>query len=129
MSASPKPSISDVLRHYYGIALRERGGWQKILCPLHPEENPSASANTERQRWSCFVCDVSEDSYDVIQREEGIGFRKAQELAHTRFGGGGEGLLRPVPRQPGREVHERPRARGGGEQIRGRIRGFGENWT
>ncbi|MET8702715.1 CHC2 zinc finger domain-containing protein [Kitasatospora sp. NPDC004723] len=129
MSASPKPPISEVLRHYYGVVLRDRGGWQKILCPLHPEENPSASANTEKQRWSCFVCDVSEDIYDVIMREEGIGFRKAQEWAYSRFGGGCEGLPQPVPRQPGREVHGRPRAGGSSEPVRNRIRRFGENGT
>ncbi|MFF1908640.1 CHC2 zinc finger domain-containing protein [Kitasatospora sp. NPDC058218] len=129
MTLSPKPPISEVLRHYYGIQLRERGGWQKILCPLHPEENPSASANTEKQRWSCFVCDVTEDSYDVIQREKGCGFREAQEFARERFGGGGEELLWPVRRQPGRGLHGRPRFGAGGDEVRDRLRRFGSHWS
>ncbi|MFE0773895.1 CHC2 zinc finger domain-containing protein [Streptomyces sp. NPDC058861] len=127
MTSSTKPSIADVLKHYYGISLRERGGWQKTLCPLHPEENPSASVNTERQRWSCFVCDIAEDSYDVIMREEGCGFREAQEFSNGRFGGSGKGLLRPVPGEPGRGVYERPRFGARGKPVRNRVRRFGEN--
>ncbi|WP_435820674.1 CHC2 zinc finger domain-containing protein [Kitasatospora cineracea] len=122
-----KPDIREVLRHFYGIEVRERGGWQKILCPLHPEENPSASVNIEKQRWSCFVCDVREDSYDVIRRELGVGFREAHEFAHERFSGGGADVLRAVRGESGRGVHERPRFGTGGNPIRGGIRRFGSN--
>ncbi|WP_406153594.1 CHC2 zinc finger domain-containing protein [Streptomyces anulatus] len=128
MTSSVKPPITEVLKHYYGIDLRDRGGWQKILCPLHPEENPSASANTEKQRWSCFVCDLTEDSYDVIMREESCGFREAQEFANGRFSGGGQALLQPVRGKPSRVVHERPRFGAGSEPVRDRVRRFGQNW-
>ncbi|WP_079053789.1 CHC2 zinc finger domain-containing protein [Streptomyces graminilatus] len=123
-----KPSIAEVLKHFYGIEAKERAGWQKMLCPLHAEENPSASVSTEKQRWSCFVCDVSEDSYDVIQREEGIGFREAQEFAHTRFGGGGEDLLPPVRGESRRGVHGGPRPGQRRGEVPNRLRRFGSYW-
>ncbi|WP_078590653.1 CHC2 zinc finger domain-containing protein [Streptantibioticus cattleyicolor] len=125
---SSKPPIALVLKHYYGIQLRDRSGWQKILCPLHPETNPSASANTGFQRWACFVCDVSEDSYDVIQREEGFGFRQAQEFADSRFGTGSEDVPLAVQGESGRGVHEGSGAGRRRRPVSNRIRRFGSYW-
>ncbi|MFD8594571.1 CHC2 zinc finger domain-containing protein [Kitasatospora sp. NPDC059646] len=124
-----KPSIREVLGHFYGVEVEEQEGWQKILCPLHPEENPSASVHTERQRWSCFVCDLQEDAYDVIRRELGVGFREAQKFAHGRFGGGGEDVLRAVHGEPGGGVHDRPRFGAGSSALRSGVRRFGAHWS
>ncbi|MGV9693348.1 CHC2 zinc finger domain-containing protein [Streptomyces sp. NPDC003444] len=123
----PKTSITEVLNHFYNVNISERAGWQKVLCPLHVEDRPSASVNSELQRWSCFVCDVSEDSYDVIQREMGIGYRQAQEFAHSRFGGGGEDVRPAVRGKPGAGIHGGPGAGKRRPQVQHRIRPFGAN--
>ncbi|OLZ74262.1 hypothetical protein AV521_00785 [Streptomyces sp. IMTB 2501] len=106
-----KPDIADVFRHYYPeVDLKERDGWHKIHCPEHPEENPSASVSSFKNRWHCFACDISEDSYDVIMRKEGIGFRAAQDFAAGRFhGGDSPELQQELPGKPRRAVHQLPR--------------------
>ncbi|MFG3582581.1 CHC2 zinc finger domain-containing protein [Streptomyces sp. NPDC047990] len=117
-----------MLRHFYGIEVAERAGWQKMLCPLHAEENPSASVNTQKQRWSCFVCQINEDAYDVVRRENKVGFREAVAWAHAEFGGSGAGVLSPVRGKPGRGVHRGSGPRPGGGEVRSGLRGFGSHW-
>lgn len=118
-----KPPIDLVFEEFYPeVEIPDYGIWKKILCPLHVEERPSASINIEENRWKCHACDISEDSIDVIQREEGIGFREAQEWANARFGGGGEALPEPVQREPSRGVSNRPRFGGGGRKVAPRVR-------
>ncbi|MGW1231448.1 CHC2 zinc finger domain-containing protein [Streptomyces californicus] len=124
-----KPPIAEVLRHYYQIDVKQRAGWAKILCPLHVEENPSASVNVAKSRWNCFVCQVSEDSIDVVMREETLGFREAQAWAHDRFGGGSEGVLPAVRGKYGGEIHRSARARRDRGQVHPRLRRFGTDWA
>ncbi|WP_443062942.1 CHC2 zinc finger domain-containing protein [Streptomyces sp. NBC_00440] len=124
-----KPPIAEVLKHYYSIDVKQRAGWSKIPCPLHVDENPSASVNTEKDRWNCFVCQVSEDSIDIVMREENIGFREAQAWAHARFSGSGENLLPAVQGEPGRGVHQGSRPGGHSREVHPRIRRFGADWS
>ncbi|WP_442807316.1 CHC2 zinc finger domain-containing protein [Streptomyces sp. NBC_01751] len=127
--AVDKPPITEVLKHYYSIDVKERAGWTKVPCPLHVDDNPSASVSTEKQRWNCFVCQVSEDSIDVIMREEKIGFREASAWAHARFGGSGESVLPAVQGESGRGVHQGSRSGKRGGQVHPGIRRFGADWT
>lgn len=128
-----KPPIAEVLRYYYPQVRLSFGGgwetgWQKILCPVHCESNASATVCISENRWKCFVCNLSEDSYDFIMREEGgIAFKEARKIAVERFGGGSEVLLQSVQRQPGGEVRSRPRFGGTGSQSGSGIRRFGSN--
>ncbi|MVO87405.1 hypothetical protein GPA10_22225 [Streptomyces sp. p1417] len=124
-----KPPIADVLKHYYSIDVKQRAGWRKIPCPLHVDENPSASVSTEKERWNCFVCQVTEDSLDVIMREEGIGFRDAQAWAHSRFGGGSERILPSVQGESSRGVHQSPGTGRRSGAIHPGIRRFGSDWA
>ncbi|MEU8948762.1 CHC2 zinc finger domain-containing protein [Streptomyces sp. NPDC048489] len=128
IASAAKPPIAEVLRHFYGIEVAERAGWQKMLCPLHAEENPSASVNTTKQRWSCFVCQINEDAYDVVRREKKVGFREALAWAHAQFGGGGTDVLPPVQGQSGRGVHQRSGSGGRRREVRDGLRGFGSHW-
>ncbi|MYX26033.1 hypothetical protein GTY75_05005 [Streptomyces sp. SID8381] len=118
-----------MLKHYYSIDVKQRAGWSKIPCPLHVDDNPSASVSTEKQRWTCFVCQVSEDSIDVIMREEKIGFREAQAWAHARLGGSGENLPSAIQEQPGRGVRHGPRPGRRSGQVRLGVRRFGADWA
>ncbi|MET7984541.1 CHC2 zinc finger domain-containing protein [Streptomyces sp. NPDC005281] len=128
LRAVTKPPIAAVLKHYYSIDVKQRAGWSKILCPLHVEENPSASVNPDKNRWNCFVCQVSEDSIDVVMREEKFGFREAQAWAHARFGGSGADVLPPVQGQPGRGVHQGSGTGRRSRQVHPGIRRFGSDW-
>ncbi|QUI30665.1 hypothetical protein H9W91_07160 [Streptomyces alfalfae] len=128
--AGSKPPIAEIFHYFHPeVSIPKTGQWRKICCPVHRESNPSASVNVEINRWKCFVCCLSEDSYDVIMREMGCGFREAQEWANSRFGGGGEGLLLPDERESGRGVRQGPRFGGGSREVRPRVRRFGENRT
>ncbi|MEV5677478.1 CHC2 zinc finger domain-containing protein [Streptomyces sp. NPDC052179] len=109
--------------------MKQRAGWSKIPCPLHVDQNPSASVSTEKERWTCFVCQVSEDSIDVIMREESIGFREAQAWAHARFGGSGENVLPAVQGESGRGVHQGSRPGRRSRPVHPGVRRFGADWS
>lgn len=124
---TPKPSIAEVFAEFYPEVRLSYGPgwnstWQKILCPLHVEDRPSASVHIDLNRWKCHACDISEDSLDVIMREEGIGFREALEWADAGFGGRCEGIPKPVQGEPSRGVPDRPRFGRGSRQVASRVR-------
>lgn len=120
---TPKPSIEAVFEHYYTeVQISDYGDWKKICCPLHVESRPSASINLELNRWKCHVCDVSEDSLDIVMREESLGFREAQEFASAWIDEGSEVLPGAIPGKPSRDVPQRPRFGGGGNSVPPRVR-------
>ncbi|MFF9481412.1 CHC2 zinc finger domain-containing protein [Streptomyces sp. NPDC014733] len=128
MCPTPKPPIAELFAEFYPeVHIPKAGQWRKICCPVHRESNPSASVNLELNRWKCFVCCLSEDSYDVIMREREIGFRQAQEWASSRFGSLGEGLLLADEWKPRRGIHQAPRFGIRSREVRPGIRRFGEN--
>uniref|UniRef100_UPI00403FFC63 CHC2 zinc finger domain-containing protein n=1 Tax=Streptomyces sp. DG1A-41 TaxID=3125779 RepID=UPI00403FFC63 len=129
--SSSRPPIARVLAHYYGFEAKAARGRVKIACPLpsHPDSNPSASVDLDRNRWNCFACNLSEDSYAVIMREESIGFTEAKERAYTQFGGDSEAVSRDVQGESGRGVHSGSGPRGGRSQLRPGLRGFGSTWS
>ncbi|GGX08317.1 hypothetical protein GCM10010341_32500 [Streptomyces noursei] len=121
-----KPDITEVFRHYYPeVALTARGGWQKIHCPEHVESNPSASVSSFKNRWTCFACDIHEDSWDLIMRKENCGYRAAQEFTQGRFSGGDSPGIQPgLPGKPGRGVHGPPRFGQLGDSTGAGVRRF-----
>ncbi|MEU3278175.1 CHC2 zinc finger domain-containing protein [Streptomyces antibioticus] len=131
MANESKPSIAEVLRHFYGFETARTGGRVKIPCPLpdHPDSNPSASVDLTGNRWNCFGCNISEDSYAVIMRENACGFTEAKEFAHSEFGGDSPDVPRDVSGQPGRGVRQGSGTGRGSEQLRSGIRRFGDTWS
>ncbi|WAB08817.1 DNA primase [Streptomyces phage Success] len=129
--SSSKPPIARVLAHFYGLELKASRGRVKIACPLpsHPDSNPSASVDLDKDRWNCFACNLSEDSYAVIMREEKLGFTEAKEFARTEFGGDSEEVPRDIPGEPGRGVRSGSGPRGGRRQVRPGPRRFGSTWS
>ncbi|MFB7027164.1 MULTISPECIES: CHC2 zinc finger domain-containing protein [unclassified Streptomyces] len=129
--SSSKPPIAEVLAHYYGFSAKVTRGRVKTACPLpsHPDSNPSASVDLDKNRWNCFACNKSEDSYAVIMREERIGFLEAKEHARSKFGGNGEAVPRELPGEPGRAVRNGSGPRRGSRQIRPGLRRFGSTWS
>ncbi|MER5883108.1 CHC2 zinc finger domain-containing protein [Streptomyces sp. NPDC001941] len=129
--SSSRPPIAEVLAHYYEFETKATRGRVKTACPLpsHPDSNPSASVDLDRNRWACFACNLSEDSYAVIMREERIGFAEAKERARSQFGTSGQALPRDLPGQPSRGVHGSSGLGRAGRPVRDGLRRFGSTWT
>lgn len=124
-----KPPIEIVFEEFYPEVRLSFGPgwnstWQKILCPIHVEDRPSASVFIDGNRWKCHACDLSEDSLDIIMREveEVTGFREAQEWANARLGGVSQAVQQPVSGKSSRGVSSRPRFGGGGSEVSPRVR-------
>ncbi|MFD7605173.1 CHC2 zinc finger domain-containing protein [Streptomyces mirabilis] len=128
-NSPPKPAIARVLAHFYGLDISATGGRQKVCCPLHADENPSASVDVDGNRWNCFVCNISEDSWAVITRERSCGFLEAQEFACAEFGGDSQAISPNVPGEPSRGVRNGSGARGSSHKVRPGIRPFGATWS
>jgi DNA primase len=93
--------IVDVVGTY--VALSERGGRYKGLCPFHDDHTPSFDVDPRRQRYRCWACNKSGDVFSFIQEHERVDFREALELLARRAGISLEKnrALRP---EPGRAV-------------------------
>ncbi|MGW0575796.1 CHC2 zinc finger domain-containing protein [Streptomyces sp. NPDC002920] len=128
-SSPPKPAIARVLAHFYGLDISATRGRQKVCCPLHADENPSASVDIDGNRWNCFVCNLSEDSWAVIMRERNCGFLEAQELARAEFGGDGQAVSPDVPGEPSRGVRDGSGTGRGRPTVRPGLRPFGSTWS
>ncbi|MFI2909440.1 CHC2 zinc finger domain-containing protein [Streptomyces sp. PDY-4] len=129
--SSSRPPIARVLAHYYGFETKALRGRVKIACPLpsHPDSNPSASVDLDKNRWNCFACNLSEDSYAVIMREGSFGFLEAKEYARTEFGGDSEAVPPDVSGESGRAVPSGSRPRRDRRPVRNGLRPFGSSWS
>lgn len=76
-----KFSIIAVIEHYTGDVLSVGGGWTKLKCPVHDENNASASYNSDKGSFRCFGCGFYGDAIDLIQRKEGLDYGEARERA------------------------------------------------
>ncbi|MGI5196954.1 hypothetical protein ACQEVY_25545 [Streptomyces sp. CA-288835] len=85
--------------------------------------------NLDTDRWNCFVCNLSEDSYAVIMRERNCGFLEAQEFAHREFGGDSQDVPPDVSGEPSRGVRNGSGPRGSRRQVRSGLRPFGSTWS
>lgn len=61
---------------YYGLSNYVAGPNVKILCPFHPERNPSMSVSMDGLVY-CFGCGFKGDIVDVVAKLEGINRLKA----------------------------------------------------
>ncbi|MFJ2114162.1 CHC2 zinc finger domain-containing protein [Streptomyces sp. NPDC087850] len=129
MGPIPKPPIAKALTHYYGLQVTASRGRQKIRCPLHDDSNPSASVDVGRQRWNCFTCVLSEDTYSLVMREESCGFIEAKEFAHRQFGADSQDISPDVSGKPGGGLRSRSGAGTGSRDVRTGVRRFGASWA
>ncbi|WP_372407172.1 CHC2 zinc finger domain-containing protein [Streptomyces luteireticuli] len=93
----PKPTLEAVLDHY-GVDVDSHRAMGMARCPLHEDNTPSLSYNTDRQVWKCHSCGRGGDSYTLIMEKEGTDFVGARALAAsvafaTRDAGGGNSRL------------------------------------
>lgn len=52
----------------------------KVLCPFHSDTNPSASINTEKSLFHCFVCGVGYNEAQFIAKINGISVVDAHKV-------------------------------------------------
>ncbi|MFI1655597.1 CHC2 zinc finger domain-containing protein [Streptomyces sp. NPDC020472] len=90
-------------------------------CPLHEDNTPSMSFNTDKGLWKCHSCGKGGDSFSLIMEKEGTDFVGARALAAslaftTRDAGGGDRDLSGSSYAGRRTVSPRQgnRPRGGG---------------
>ncbi|WP_234329646.1 CHC2 zinc finger domain-containing protein [Streptomyces viridochromogenes] len=90
-------------------------------CPLHEDDTPSFSWNTDRQVWKCHSCQEAGDSYTLIMKKEKTDFVGAKRFAAslalpTRDVGRGGERVSGSSYAGRRTVSPRPgnRSRGGG---------------
>lgn len=69
--------ILDVLRHFFGDKLRQRGKnpdeWI-TLCPFHNERTPSFTVTTRKQFYHCFGCGAHGDVFHFVMEYRGLEF-------------------------------------------------------
>ena len=78
-----KHSIVDYLEHIGAKIPSHGGGWRKMRCPFHDDSNASGAVNFDANRFKCFSCGVSGDTYDLIMKDRGGTLSEAIEFAST----------------------------------------------
>jgi DNA primase len=48
-----------------------------VLCPVHDDHHPSCRLNEAKNVWFCDVCQVGNDSIDLVMRARNISFSAA----------------------------------------------------
>jgi len=57
-----------------------------VLCPVHSENSPSCSVNTESGLWNCKACDARGNLFDLVAAVRGCDFIAALEHLEARTG-------------------------------------------
>lgn len=84
--STDKPPIWPVLEHYGLDANEPAAGRVKVLCCFHDESRPSASVDVDKQRFTCFACDMAGDAYAIVMEKEGLDFTGAAKFLEENFG-------------------------------------------
>ena len=78
-----KHSIKDWFNHIGVTIPADNSGWRKMRCPYHDDSHASATVNYTINRFHCFGCGVTGDTYDMIIKEKGGTLVEAIEFAST----------------------------------------------
>ncbi|WP_460082445.1 CHC2 zinc finger domain-containing protein [Streptomyces variabilis] len=89
-----RPTLEAVFEHY-GVSFGSGRATGMARCPLHEDNTPSLSFNTDMGLWKCHSCGEGGDSYTLIMKKENLDFGGARALAAslalaTRDVGGGD---------------------------------------
>lgn len=126
-----KPDIAALLHHYGATDVPESDRFRPMLCPFHDERRPSATVNTDENRFRCFVCDVNGDSIDVVRWRENLDYPSALDFIETIIGISVDQLSRGVVRDTRRRpIFGEPRANeGNSTTFPPRVRRKPRPWT
>lgn len=83
-----KVNILDVMERYTEVIPTRTANQYMAICPLHEEEKPSLSINSEKNLWHCFGCGQGGNAINFVQKIEAkkghkISFKEALDLAQT----------------------------------------------
>ena len=93
-----KHDLENVVIHYGG-KIRNGSRWVPLKCVIHDDATASATINLREQIYSCFVCDIYGDVYELIMKKEGVGFKDAVNRAETITNGNRSKILRNTKRR------------------------------
>jgi len=78
--------------------------WIPTECPVHGDENPSASVSYDHNAFVCHACGYSGDYLKIIQKEEEVNFAEAVERAEGIAATSGIEVPRGTARKPRRGI-------------------------
>lgn len=99
--------IKAVMEEFYpGWDAPEDDGrtWIPTECPVHGDDNPSASVSYELDAYVCHACGYSGDYLKIIQEEEEVGFAEALARAEGIAASSGIEVPRSATRKSRRRV-------------------------
>ena len=67
----------EFFKHYYSDVDFERSEEVKVHCPFHSDTKPSASINTEKEVFHCWVCDVGYNEKQFVAKINNIPITEA----------------------------------------------------
>lgn len=67
-------------KHFHDINFDENRGEVKVLCPFHDDTKPSATVNTEKNLFHCWVCGTGFNEEQFMAKIKGISVGQAVKL-------------------------------------------------
>jgi hypothetical protein len=67
-------------RHFHDVNFDENRGEVKVLCPFHNDSKPSATVNTDKNLFHCWVCGVGYNEEQFMAQVKGISIGSAYKL-------------------------------------------------
>jgi DNA primase len=74
-------TMADIL-DYYGLKPSRSG---HIVCPFHPDTDPSLKVYSDQNRWHCFGCGRGGSVIDFVMHMEGVSVTEAAGLIEGWF--------------------------------------------
>ena len=102
MSGAKSVPIVEVVRHYSGIELTQKGREYWGLCPLHNEKTPSFAVNVQKNVWNCYGGCGGGSGIDFLMKlRGGISFKEACATIESDFG-----IVRDEWQQPAKTIEQ-----------------------
>jgi len=77
----------EYFKHYFSDVNFEGAEEVKVRCPFHSDTKPSASINTEKELFHCWVCDIGYNEKQFVAKVNGIPMTEASvvvdKLTHS----------------------------------------------
>jgi DNA primase catalytic core len=75
-----------ILFSHFGVKLTPKGKGFTGKCPWHEDKDPSLSVDRDKGLYHCFGCGESGDTFALVEKVKGVGFREALEYLKAYAG-------------------------------------------